>query len=101
MATANVHPHIVSRDCAGFLSPCFSDTTVYSTLFISPRFPGLLNFGAVQEIKAEIVLWTAGFVLLTLIINASMLPWLLRITRLNKGENLEFPPVAGKSWVEE
>ena len=31
------------------------------------------------------MLWTAGFVLLTLVINASMLPWLLRITRLSTG----------------
>ena len=38
-----------------------------------------------QEIKAEIILWTAGFVLLTLIINASLLPWLLRVTKLNAG----------------
>ena len=38
-----------------------------------------------QEIKAEIILWTAGFVLMTLVINASMLPWLLRVTKLNAG----------------
>ena len=31
------------------------------------------------------VLWTAGFVLLTLIINAPLLPWVLRVTGLNKG----------------
>ena len=39
----------------------------------------------VQEVKAEIILWTAGFVLLTLTINASILPWLLRVTKLNAG----------------
>ena len=38
-----------------------------------------------QMIKAELVLWVAGFVLLSLIVNAPMLPWLLRILRLNIG----------------
>lgn len=38
-----------------------------------------------QRIKAEIVMWTAGFVLLTLIVNAPLLPWVLRITGLSKG----------------
>ncbi|DBA74298.1 TPA: Son of sevenless 1, variant 2 [Trebouxia sp. C0004] len=36
-----------------------------------------------RMIKAELVLWVAGFVLLSLIINAPMLPWIMRITRLN------------------
>jgi hypothetical protein len=40
---------------------------------------------AAQIIKAEIVLWTAGFVLLTLVINAPMLPYVLRWTGLSKG----------------
>lgn len=31
------------------------------------------------------VLWTAGFVLLTLVINAPLLPMVLRLTGLNKG----------------
>ena len=39
----------------------------------------------VQVVKAEMVLWTAGFVLLTLVINAPLLPWVLRVTGLNKG----------------
>lgn len=43
---------------------------------------------SLQEIKAEIVLWTAGFVLMTLIINASILPWLLRVTGLTKGASM-------------
>ncbi len=38
-----------------------------------------------QLVKAEIVLWTAGFVLLTLVINASLLPWGLRVLKLNWG----------------
>ena len=38
-----------------------------------------------QLVKAEIVLWTAGFVLLTLVINASLLPWGLRVLKLNLG----------------
>lgn len=42
---------------------------------------------AVQIIKAEIVLWTAGFVLLTLVINAPMLPYVLRWTGLSKGKH--------------
>ena len=37
-------------------------------------------------IKAELVLWVAGFVLLSLIINAPKLPWIMRITRLNTGQ---------------
>ena len=37
--------------------------------------------------KAEMVLWTAGFVLLTLVINAPLLPWVLRVTGLNKGSH--------------
>lgn len=41
-----------------------------------------------QIIKAEMVLWTAGFVLLTLVINAPMLPYVLRWTGLNKGASL-------------
>ena len=36
-------------------------------------------------IKAELVLWVAGFVLLSLIVNAPMLPWLLHILHLNIG----------------
>ena len=40
-----------------------------------------------QVVKAEMVLWTAGFVLLTLIINAPLLPWVLRVTGLNKGQS--------------
>ena len=31
------------------------------------------------------MLWTAGFVLLTLVINASLLPWGLRVLKLNWG----------------
>lgn len=38
-----------------------------------------------QVVKAEMVLWTAGFVLLTLVINAPLLPMVLRLTGLNKG----------------
>ena len=38
-----------------------------------------------QVVKAEMVLWTAGFVLLTLVINAPLLPYILRLTGLNKG----------------
>ena len=41
-----------------------------------------------QIIKAEMVLWTAGFVLLTLVINAPMLPYVLRWTGLNKGASV-------------
>ena len=44
---------------------------------------------ALQRIKAEIVMWTAGFVLLTLIVNAPLLPWVLRVTGLSKGESLD------------
>ncbi len=40
----------------------------------------------VQKIKAEIVLWTAGFVLLTLVINAPLLPLFLRVSGLANGE---------------
>lgn len=43
-----------------------------------------LGAGA-QIIKAEMVLWTAGFVLLTLVINAPLLPYVLRWTGLSKG----------------
>lgn len=39
-----------------------------------------------QKIKAEIVLWTAGFVLLTLVINAPLLPLFLRVSGLANGE---------------
>ena len=35
---------------------------------------------------AEVVTWTAGFVFLTLVINASILPWVLSMTGLNTGE---------------
>lgn len=41
-----------------------------------------------QRIKAEIVLWTAGFVLMTLVINAPLLPFFLRVSGLAKGEPL-------------
>jgi len=40
-----------------------------------------------QVIKTEIVLWTAGFVLMTLLINAPLLPLILRKTGLSAGEN--------------
>ena len=43
---------------------------------------------SMQMIKAELVLWVAGFVLLSLIVNAPMLPWLLNILRLNIGKLL-------------
>ncbi len=42
-------------------------------------------FLRVQRITAEIVLWTAGFVLLTLIVNAPLLPLVLRVSGLSKG----------------
>ncbi|KAI8472713.1 MAG: Sodium/hydrogen exchanger family-domain-containing protein [Monoraphidium minutum] len=35
-----------------------------------------------QVVKSELVFWTAGFVLLTLVINAPLLPWVLRVTGL-------------------
>jgi hypothetical protein len=38
----------------------------------------------VQVVKSMMVFWTAGFVLLTLGINAPMLPFILRITGLSK-----------------
>ena len=38
-----------------------------------------------QMIKAELVLWVAGFVLLSLIVNAPLLPWIMHITKLNIG----------------
>ena len=47
-----------------------------------------------QIIKAEMVLWTAGFVLLTLVINAPMLPYVLRWTGLNKGAPLSLMSIA-------
>lgn len=34
-------------------------------------------------LRTAVVFWTAGFVLLTLIINAPLLPWVLRITGLS------------------
>jgi hypothetical protein len=37
-----------------------------------------------QVVKAMMVFWTAGFVLLTLLINAPMLPLVLRLTGLSK-----------------
>lgn len=43
---------------------------------------------SMQMIKAELVLWVAGFVLLSLIVNAPMLPWLLRMLHLNIGKYL-------------
>ena len=42
---------------------------------------------SVQIIKSEIVLWTAGFVLMTLMINVPLLPLILRKTGLSKGES--------------
>ncbi|BDA42347.1 probable Na(+)/H(+) antiporter NhaH at N-terminal half [Coccomyxa sp. Obi] len=45
--------------------------------------PATRNAGPeVTKIKAEIVLWTAGFVLLTLVINAPLLPLFLRVSGL-------------------
>ncbi len=41
------------------------------------------------------VLWTAGFVLLTLVINAPLLPMVLRLTGLNKGTH---PTLALRGW---
>ena len=38
-----------------------------------------------QVIKSEIVLWTAGFVLMTLLINVPLLPVILRKTGLSAG----------------
>lgn len=37
-----------------------------------------------QVVKAMMVFWTAGFVLLTLMINAPLLPTVLRLTGLSK-----------------
>jgi hypothetical protein len=37
-----------------------------------------------QVVKAMMVFWTAGFVLLTLLINAPLLPLVLRLTGLSK-----------------
>lgn len=41
-----------------------------------------------QVIKSEIVLWTAGFVLMTLLINVPLLPVILRKTGLSAGKIL-------------
>jgi hypothetical protein len=38
----------------------------------------------IQVVKAMMVFWTAGFVLLTLLINAPLLPTVLRLTGLSK-----------------
>ena len=46
---------------------------------------------AMQVVKAEMVLWTAGFVLLTLIINAPLLPFILKLTGLNTGTTACLP----------
>ena len=55
---------------------------------------------SLQVVKAEMVLWTAGFVLLTLVINAPLLPWVLRVTGLNKGTDaLLHAPDAHSPWV--
>lgn len=37
-----------------------------------------------QVVKSMMVFWTAGFVLLTLAINAPLLPFVLRVTGLSK-----------------
>lgn len=42
-----------------------------------------------QLVKAQIVLWTAGFVLLTLTVNASLLNWWLRILKLSVGKDFD------------
>ena len=52
-----------------------------------------------QMIKAELVLWVAGFVLLSLIVNAPMLPWLLRILRLNIGKHLALAAAPLQYWL--
>ena len=45
-------------------------------------------------------MWTAGFVLLTLIVNAPLLPWVLRITGLSKGVLLcPSPSSASEPWA--
>ena len=44
-----------------------------------------------QVIKTEIVLWTAGFVLMTLLINVPLLPLLLRKTGLSAGRDQSLP----------
>jgi hypothetical protein len=36
-----------------------------------------------QVVKSQVVFWTAGFVMLTLLINAPLLPWVLRVTGLS------------------
>ena len=40
-------------------------------------------------IKSEIVLWTAGFVLMTLLINVPLLPIILRKTGLSAGKTFK------------
>lgn len=40
--------------------------------------------------KSQIVIWTAGFVLLTLLINAPLLPTLLRWTKLGEISQKQF-----------
>ena len=64
----------------------------------------VLTFGAwlcAQRITAEIVLWTAGFVLLTLVLNAPLLPLVLRISGLSKGDWCRNPPKGGEIGLEE
>ena len=52
-----------------------------------------------QIIKAEMVLWTAGFVLLTLVINAPLLPYVLRWTGLSKGACCAPDPAESKGTL--
>ena len=56
-------------------------------------FYAIKTLVSMQVIKSEIVLWTAGFVLLTLLVNGSSLPFILRKTGLSKGKFAETFPV--------
>ena len=67
------------------LTPSTPSSPWFKSTHVIPLFRGA-HFASLQEtqvVKSQVVFWTAGFVLLTLLINAPLLPWVLRVTRLS------------------
>lgn len=67
-----------------FVVAC-TETPLTFDLCMLPRCCGVaVHCCALQIVKAMMVFWTAGFVLFTLLINAPLLPTVLRLTGLSK-----------------
>ena len=74
--------HITAEVChhAKPDAPCLCLTCSLPAATLSEWAAGTPACHSSADIYSQIALWTSGFVVLTLIINAPLMPWLLKVT---------------------